>query len=155
MTRKNLVNKGTSSVDLDDRKVAGFVSLSVLFYQNSGAIYLRSKSYLVVEISSDVVTEHCCQVCVLSMMLCRSDCRPCAYIVRDCVIRKLEHRVVWLHSDRPTWEMIWTILSTFEFRFTAGEIAKIWCQALDIYLSLSLSLSICIYIKRAGDNRQH
>ena len=33
---------------------------------NSDAIYLRSKSYLVVKISSDIVTEHCCQVCLLS-----------------------------------------------------------------------------------------
>ena len=30
------------------------------------------KPYLVVKISSDIVTEHCCQVCVLSMMFCRS-----------------------------------------------------------------------------------
>ena len=28
--------------------------------------------YFVVKISSDIVTEHCCQVCVLSMMFCRS-----------------------------------------------------------------------------------
>ena len=44
----------------------------------SGEIYLRLKPYLVVEISCDIVTEHCCQVCVLSMMFCRSDCRLCA-----------------------------------------------------------------------------
>ena len=35
-------------------------------------------SRIVVKISSDIVTEHCCQVCVLSMMFCRSDCRLCA-----------------------------------------------------------------------------
>ena len=57
----------------------------------SGEIYLRLKPYLVVEISSDIVTEHCCQVCVLSMMFCRSDCRLCAdMVVSDCAtIRKL------------------------------------------------------------------
>ena len=38
---------------------------------------LRSKSYLVFKISSDVMTKHCCQVCVLSMMFCRSDPRLC------------------------------------------------------------------------------
>ena len=43
-----------------------FMLLSML----SGEIYLRFKSYLVVEISSDIVTQHCCQVCVLSMMFC-------------------------------------------------------------------------------------
>ena len=47
----------------------------------SGEIYLRLKPYLVVKISCDIVTEHCCQVCVLSMMFCRSDCRLCADMV--------------------------------------------------------------------------
>ena len=57
----------------------------------SGEIYLRLKPYLVAEISSDIVTQHCCQVCVLSMMFCRSDCRLCAdMVVSDCAtIRKL------------------------------------------------------------------
>ena len=62
-----------------------FVLLSML----SGEIYLRLKPHLVVEISSDIVTEHCCQVCVLSMMFCHSDCQPCADMVSDCAIRKL------------------------------------------------------------------
>ena len=44
----------------------------------SGEIYLRLKPYLVVKIASDVLTEHCCQVCVLAMIFCRSDCRLCA-----------------------------------------------------------------------------
>ena len=55
----------------------------------SGEIYLRMKLHLVVKISSNVVTEHCCQVCILSMMFCCSDCRPCADMVSDCTIRKL------------------------------------------------------------------
>ena len=69
------VNKVTSF--FSDRKVAGFVSLSMPFSQHCGAIYLRSKSYLVFKISSDIMTKHCCQVCVLSMMFCRSDSRLC------------------------------------------------------------------------------
>ena len=36
--------------------------------QHGSAIYLGSKSYFVVIISSDIVTEHWCQVCDLSMM---------------------------------------------------------------------------------------
>ena len=52
------------------------------------------KPYLVVKISSDIVTECCCQVCVLSMMFCRSvtvwigldlfndDTRPSGHISR-------------------------------------------------------------------------
>ena len=63
-----------------------FVLLSML----SGEIYLRLKPYLVVKISSDIVIEHCCQVCILSMMFCRSDCRLCAdMVVSDCAIGKL------------------------------------------------------------------
>ena len=54
-----------------------FVLLSSSLLMPSGEIYLRLKPYLVVEIASDVLTEHCCQVCVLAMMFCRSDCRLC------------------------------------------------------------------------------
>ena len=45
---------------------AGLVSLTMPFNQHSVAIYLKSKLYSAVEIASDVVTEHGCQVCVLS-----------------------------------------------------------------------------------------
>ena len=55
-----------------------FVLLSSSLLMPSGEIYLRLKPYLVVKIASDVLTEHCCQVCVLAMMFCRSDCRLCA-----------------------------------------------------------------------------
>ena len=55
----------------------------------SGYIYLRLKPYLVVKISFYIVTEHCCQVCVLSMMFCCSDCRLCADMVSDWAVRKL------------------------------------------------------------------
>ena len=44
----------------------------------SGEFCLRLKPYIVVKIASDVLTELCCQVCVLAMMFCRSDCRLCA-----------------------------------------------------------------------------
>ena len=64
------------------RHPTGFVSLSMPFNQHSGAIHLRSKSYLVVKISSDIVSELCCQVWVLSMF-CRSDFRLCADMVSD------------------------------------------------------------------------
>ena len=81
------VNKGTSF--LGDRKLAGFVSLSMQFNQHCGAIYLRSKLYLVFKISSDIMTKHCCQVCVLSMMFCHSDSLLCADMVSDGAIGKL------------------------------------------------------------------
>ena len=52
--------------------------VSWLFSMFSGEFCLRLKPYLVVRIASDVLTEHCCQVCILAMMFCRSDCRLCA-----------------------------------------------------------------------------
>ena len=66
-------------------------SLSML----SGEIYLRLKPYLVVKISPDIVTKHCCQACVLSMMFCRFDCRQCADMVSDCAIRETRRRTMW------------------------------------------------------------
>ena len=68
-----------------------FVLLSSSLSMLSGEICLRLKPYLVAEISSDIVTEHCCQVCFLFMMFCRSDCWLCADMVEsDCAtIRKL------------------------------------------------------------------
>ena len=65
------------------RHPTGFLSSSMPFNQHSGAICLRSKSYLVVKISSDIVTELCCHVWVLSMMFCRSDFRLCADMISD------------------------------------------------------------------------
>ena len=50
----------------------------VLFSMSSGEFCLRFKPYLVVKIASDVLTEHCCEVCVVAMMFCRPDCRLCA-----------------------------------------------------------------------------
>ena len=41
-----------------------------------GTIYLRLKPHLI-KICSDIVTEYSCQVCILSMMFCPSDCRLC------------------------------------------------------------------------------
>ena len=52
--------------------------VSWLFSMFSGEFCLRLKPYLIVKIASDVLTEHCCQVCILAMMFCRSDCRLCA-----------------------------------------------------------------------------
>ena len=76
---------------------------------------LRLKPYLVVKISSDIVTEPCCPVCLLSVIFCRSDCRLCADMVSDCAIcgNSLENHVVWLNLGRPTWDI--KIFFTFDF----------------------------------------
>ena len=117
-----------------DRKVAGFVSLSMPFNQHSGATYLKSKSYLVVEISSDIVTQLCCQLCILSMVFCRSDPWLRSDIVSDCAIGNLEYHVVWLHSDRPTWEVIWKIFFTFDFTLT--ETHRCYNYSLSLYFNI-------------------
>ena len=73
------------------RVVIEFVSQ--LLAMLSGEVYLRLKPYLVVQISSDILTEHCCHVCVLSMVFCRSDCR--LNMVSDCAIRETPRRTMW------------------------------------------------------------
>ena len=73
------------------RVVIEFVSqLSAML---SGEVYLILKPYLVVQISSDIVTEHCCQVCVLPVVFCRSDCR--LDMVSDFAIRETPRRTTW------------------------------------------------------------
>ena len=87
-------------------------------YQHSSAIYLRSNLYSVVKISFHTGTEHCCQVCILSMMFCCSDCRLCADRVSDSTIRKIVYNMVWLHSNRPTSEVKKYILYIWFSHFT-------------------------------------
>ena len=64
----------------------------------SGEIYMRLKPYLVVKISSDIMTEHCCAFC-LCILHSYAFCLWCfanlaagcvlACVVRDCAIKKL------------------------------------------------------------------
>ena len=90
----------------------------VLFSMFSGEFCLRLKPYLVVKIASDVLTEHCCQVCVLDMMFCRSDCRPCAGMCGKWLRNKLlvtAYHAFW-SVDTPTGQHgIWKIFFTFDF----------------------------------------
>ena len=63
------------------------------------------KPYLVVKISSDIVTEHCCQVCVLSMMFCRSVavCWHGKWLGNQQETPLSTH--VDLNCGRPTWDI--------------------------------------------------
>ena len=103
-----------------------FVLLSSSLLMPRGEIYLRLKPYLVVKIASDVLTEHCCQVCVLAMIFCRSDCRLCAGHVSDCAITEnssiasVPRVLACWHSDRPTWDMK-NILYIWFLHFTLTE----------------------------------
>ena len=69
------------------------------------SIWDRIKPYLVVKISSDIVTEHCCQVCVLSMMFCRS----VAVCWHGKWLRNQQETPrstnVDLNCGRPTWDI--------------------------------------------------
>ena len=78
----------------------------------SGEIYLRLKPYLVVEISSDIVTEHCCQ-----SMRSVYDVLPLrlpAMCWHDKWLRNLEtsRRTMW--SARPTWDIKCSSQSTLQ-----------------------------------------
>ena len=56
------------------------MSISKQFYQHSGTIYRRSKSYLIVRISSDTVAENYGQVGLqfaMTTYVCHSDCWLC------------------------------------------------------------------------------
>ena len=100
--------------------------VSWLFLMFSGEFCLRLKLYLVVKIASDVLTEHCCQVCILAMMFCCSDCRLCAGMCGKWLRNQgnssagtsVPHVLACWHSDRPTWDMkkvVWKIFFTFDF----------------------------------------
>ena len=62
------------------------------------------KPYLVVKISSDILTEYCCQVCVLSIMFCRS----VAVCWHGKLLRNQQETPRSTHMDlncgRPTWD---------------------------------------------------
>ena len=118
LTRESEVGK-QSDFFFSDRKVAWFMSLSMPFSQHCGAIYLRSKSYLVFKISSDIMTKHCCQVCVLSMMFCRSDSRLCSGADHDKWWRNRENlSTAWfdtLTGQCRKWHEKYSLLLIFTF----------------------------------------
>ena len=68
----------------------------VLFSMFSDEFCLRLNPYLVVKIASDVLTKHCCQICVLAMMFA-APTAGCvlACVVSDCAIRKPAYHVFW------------------------------------------------------------
>ena len=110
------------------------------FSQYCGAIYLRSKSYLVFEISSDIMTKHCCQVCVLSMMFCRSDSRLCwpswhgkslsdGAIAKTWVPRGLTLRRANAGNDMENILYVWFS------HFTLTETHRWWIYSLSLYFN--------------------
>ena len=69
------------------------------------SIWEWMKPYLVVNISSDILTKHCCQVCVLSMMFCRSVavCWHGKWLRYEQETPRSTH--VDLNCGRPTWDI--------------------------------------------------
>ena len=86
----------------------------------SGEVYLRLKPYLVVKIACDVLTEHCCQVCVLAMMFCRSDCRLCAGMCGKW-LRNQETSVPRVLATPTGQHGIWKIFFTFFFHISPQQ----------------------------------
>ena len=89
----------------------------VLFSMFSGEFCLRLKPYLVVKIASDVLTEHCCQVCVLAMMFCCSDCRRCAGMCGKWLRNQgnSSYQRTTCFGLLTLWHGIWKIFLTFDF----------------------------------------
>ena len=79
VARKNLIG-WCKQRDFFSRRIgARFMSISKPFYQHSGTIYRRSKSCLVVRISSDTVTENYGQIWLqFAMTACVFPLRPLA-----------------------------------------------------------------------------
>ena len=80
VARKNLISWCKQRVFFS-RRVAGFMSISKRFYQHSGTICQRSKSYLVVRISFDTVAENYAQAWLqFAMTACVLPLRPLAML---------------------------------------------------------------------------
>ena len=109
----NLSDCGTISACATDTRIQR--EYPVLLSMLSGEFCLILKLYLVVKISSDVVTEHCCQVCVLSMMFCRSDCRLCAGMCGKWLRNQKTPRSTTCFHNPTGQHGIWKILFMFDF----------------------------------------
>ena len=101
------------------------MSILMPFNQHSSAFYLRSKLYLVVNISSDIVTKSCCQVCVPSTMTARV-CQlrlPAVYQHARGEVEQTQAATCWqLTADRPgpmllkPFLMLWILVIIHWFR---------------------------------------
>ena len=139
----------------------------------SGEIYLRLKPYLVVEISSDIVTEHCCQ-----SMRSVYDVLPLrlpAMCWHGKWLRNLETSRWTMWSARPTWDIKYSSQSTLQCftcvffpqlirnvrsrrRIDSSSITAhpvnsdlhTWERSLKCYAKNSTYIYICIYIWRSS-----
>ena len=101
----------------------------VLLLMLSREFCLRLKLYLISKISSDVVTGHCCQVCILAMMFCCSDCQLCAGMCGK-----------WLHNQETPPTTCFVLLTVR--------------QANMGYEKYSLHLIFTFYLKRDSSVRE-
>ena len=96
VAHKNLIN-WCKQRDFFSRRVrARFMSISKPFYQHSGTIYQRFKSYFIVRVSSDTVAENYGQVWLqFAMTVCVLPLRPLAMLWQTCT---------WTGSGH-TWQL--------------------------------------------------
>ena len=84
------------------------------FNQHKGAIYLRLK-YLAVKISSDVVTKHYCQVCVLFLMFCPA----ASWLTWQVIVHSGKLSTTWFDftpiGQRGKWYEKYSLHSIFTF----------------------------------------
>ena len=102
------------------------------------------------------MTEHCCQVCVLSMMFCRSDCRLCAGMCGKWLRNQETPRTTCF--DTPTGQHgIWKIFFTFDFNILPEQRLSLYFNKKRFSVLTHLPgnrsrlKNCCIALKRSSD----
>ena len=148
--RANFSDCGTISACATDTLILLEIGLSYpvlsrvvswLFSMFSGEFCLRLKPYLVVEIAIDVLTEHCCQVCILVIMFRRSDCWHVWYVIAQSgklLVPRYQRTTCFglltcWHSDRP--HGIWKMFFTFDFHILPQQRHRCYNYSLSLYFN--------------------
>ena len=122
VAHKNLIG-WCKQRDFFSRRVgARFMSISKPFYQHSGTICRRSKSYLVLRISSDTVTENYGQVWL-------------QFVMTACVFPRRPLAMLWhargpevaTHDSWPAPKCCWNCIDILNFGHHLSTSIHCWC----------------------------
>ena len=129
VARKNLIG-WCKQRDFFSRRVrARFMSISKPFYQHSGTICRWSKSYLVVRISSDTVTENYGQVWL-------------QFVMTACVFPRRPLAMLWhargpeaaTHDSWPAPKCCWNCIDIPNFGHHLSTSIHCWCRLRQWYI---------------------
>ena len=122
--RKNLIG-WCKQRDFFSRRIgARFMSISKPFYQHSGTIYWRPKSYLVVRISSDTVAENYGQVWLQFAMA------ACVFFHSDrwlCCGMHVDRKQPHMTADRPN-SVVEIVLTSWILVINYQPSIHCWCR---------------------------